>query len=47
MATSAAAKAIVPRKALFVATACDDRPLLASTIYASVLEYIELYHEKD
>ena len=37
-ATSAATKAESPRNALFVATADEERPLLASTMYASVLE---------
>ena len=41
-ATSAAMKAMPPRKALLEATAEDERPLLASTIYARVLEYIQL-----
>lgn len=35
-------KAIVPRNELFVATAVDERPGLASTRYASVLAYIHL-----
>jgi hypothetical protein len=32
--------AAIPRKALFVATAVAERPLLASTMYASVYIYI-------
>lgn len=36
-ATSAAMNPKTPRKRLFVATAVEDRPVLASTMYASVL----------
>ena len=41
-ATSVAMNAVRPRNALFAATADDDRPTLASTMYASVLVYIDL-----
>lgn len=37
-AISVATKANIPRKALFAATAVDDRPTLASTMYAKELE---------
>ena len=37
-AISVATKADIPRKALFAATAVDDRPTLASTMYAKELE---------
>jgi hypothetical protein len=37
-AISVATNAAMPRKALFVATAVEERPTLASTIYASELE---------
>ena len=37
-AISVAINAAMPRKALFVATAVEDRPTLASTIYANELE---------
>lgn len=42
IATSAAMNAISPRKKLFTATALEDRPALASTMYANILEYIQL-----
>jgi hypothetical protein len=42
-ATSAAMNPANPLHKLLVATAVDERPTLASTIYASVLEYIHLY----
>jgi hypothetical protein len=41
-AISAATNADIPRKELLVATALDDRPTLASTMYAKVLAYIHL-----
>lgn len=41
-ATSAATKARIPLKQLFVATAVDERPTLASTMYVRVMEYIHL-----
>ena len=37
-AISAATKALPPRKQLFVAVAEEERPVLASTMYANVLE---------
>lgn len=37
-ANSEATKPNNPRNALFVAIAADDRPVFASTMYASVLE---------
>ena len=37
-AISVATKAKIPRNALFAATTTEDRPALASTIYARVLE---------
>ena len=36
-ATSVATKAVRPRNALLAATAEDERPMLASTMYARVL----------
>lgn len=42
IAISAATNADMPRKELLVATALDDRPTLASTMYARVLAYIHL-----
>ena len=36
-------KAKSPRKKLFAATAVEERPVFASTMYASVLEYIHLH----
>ena len=44
-ASSAAMKPAVPLKKLFVATAVEDLPVFASTIYASVLEYIHLEYQ--
>ena len=41
-ATSVNTNAATPRTKLFVATAADERPGLASTRYATVLEYIHL-----
>lgn len=45
-ATSVAMNANVPRHALFVATAEEERPELASTIYDSVLEYMALVNKR-
>jgi hypothetical protein len=42
-ATSAAMNPAIPLHKVLVATAVDERPTLASTIYASVLKYIHLY----
>ena len=41
-AASVNTNAATPRKQLFIATADEERPGLASTIYAAVLEYIHL-----
>jgi hypothetical protein len=41
-AISVATKAVSPRTVLFVATAVEDRPVFASTMYASVDEEIHL-----
>jgi hypothetical protein len=41
-AISAATKPPIPRNELFVATAVDERPMFASTIYARALAYIHL-----
>lgn len=41
-AISAATNADKPLNALFVAAAVDERPTFASTMYASVLAYIDL-----